>query len=119
MRKEFKITLIILSALALLNVLFVPIFDVWGGLFPSDVEKDFFDIIEILFNDSDAWDLWSVVLTVSIFVPTLIMFIMSFTGQKWLFLSVNVVGIILWFKQIIDYGMEDDGFEDLLDFEDG
>lgn len=119
MRKEFKVTLVVLSALALLNVLFVPIFDVWGGLFPSDVECNFAGVIEEIFEDSDAWRHWVVILTTSIFVPTLIMFFMSFTGKKWLFLSANVVGIILWFKQIIDYGMEDDGFEDLLDFEDG
>ena len=119
MRKEFKIPLIVLSALALANVLFVPIFDVWGGLFPSDVDCNFAWVIEDIFEDSDAWRHWVVVLTMSVFIPTLIVFFMSFTGKKGLFITSNVIGIVLWFKQIIDYGMEDDGFEDLLDFEDG
>lgn len=32
---------IILSSLALLNVVFVPVFDVWGGLFPDNPEYGF------------------------------------------------------------------------------
>ncbi len=119
MSKSTKTTLTVLSIFALLNVLFVPIFDVWGGLFPSDVEYNFADVIEDIFEDPDAWRHWVVVLTMSIFIPTLIMFIMSLTGKKGLFITANAIGIGIWLKQIIDYGMEDDGFEDLLDFEDG
>ena len=119
MSKSTRPILIMLSVFALLNVVFVPIFDVWGGLFPSDVDRTFFEVIEIVFEDSDDWSLWVVQLTMSIFIPTLFMFIMALIGNKGLFLTSNIIGIILWFKQIIDFGMEDDGFEDLFDFEDG
>lgn len=119
MSKSTRPILIMLSVFALLNVMFVPIFDVWGGLFPSDVDRSFFDVIEIVFEDADDWSLWVVQLTMSIFVPTIFMFIMSLIGNRGLFITSNVIGIVLWFKQIIDYGMEDDGFEDLFDFEDG
>ena len=119
MNKSTRPILIMLSVFALLNVMFVPIFDVWGGLFPSDVDRSFIDVIEIVFEDADDWSLWVVQLTMSIFVPTIFMFIMSLIGNRGLFITSNVIGIVLWFKQIIDYGMEDDGFEDLFDFEDG
>lgn len=119
MSKSTRPILIMLSVFALLNVVFVPIFDVWGGLFPSDVDRNFFEVIEIVFEDADDWSLWVVQLTMSIFIPSVFMFIMSLVGKRGLFITANVVGIILWFKQIIAYGMEDDGFEDLFDFEDG
>lgn len=117
-KKSRQPALIILSVVALLNVMFVPIFDVWGGLFPSDVEYNFADVIEDIFKDSDAWRHWAVIITMSIFIPTLIMFFISLTGKKGLFITANVIGIVIWFKQIIDYGMEDNGFERLFDLDD-
>lgn len=91
----------------------------WGGLFPSDVETNFADVITMIFNDSDCWRHWCVGISMSIFIPSVFMMIMSCIGQKGLFIVADVVGIILWFKQILSYGAEDDGFEDLVDFEDG
>ncbi len=111
--------LIVLSVVALLNVMFVPIFDVWGGLFPSDVDDNFFEVVEMLFKNANYyWDLWVVQITVSILLPSIFMLIFSLVGARKLFITANVIGILIWFKQIIDYGMEDDGFESLFDFDD-
>lgn len=118
MRKEVQPVLIVLSILALLNVMFVPIFDVWGGLTPSDVDTTFFEVIEAVFEDEDCWNYWVVQLTMSIFIPSLFMFIAALCGGRGFFITSNVIGIIIWFKQIIDYGMEDDGFSDMFDFDD-
>jgi len=117
MRKEIQPVLIIFSILALLNVMFVPIFDVWGGLIPSDVDTTFFEVIEAVFEDEDCWRHWVVIFTMSIFIPSLFMFIAALCGSRGFFITSNVIGIIIWFKQIIDYGMEDDGFSDMFDFD--
>lgn len=120
MNKSVRLVLITLSVFALLNAMFVPIFDVWGGLFPSDVDDNFFEVIEMIFKDGgDAWDYWVVQFTITIFVPSLMMFVASLSGRKRFFVTVNIIGILMWILQIIlyviDNGLEDDPF----DFEDG
>lgn len=118
MNKTVQPILIILSVFALLNVMFVPIFDVWGGLFPSDVDYNFFDVLKMISKDGDAWRKWVVQFTITIFVPSLMMFIASLTGSKGFFVTVNIIGILLWIRQIIDYGLDND-FDNAFDFEDG
>lgn len=119
MSKSVKTTLIILSTFALLNVMFVPIFDVWGGLFPSEVDDNFFDVIKMIFKEGgDAWRHWVVLFTITIFVPSLMMFVASLTGSKGFFVTVNIIGIVLWIRQIVDYGTDND-FDSSFDFEDG
>ncbi len=103
MNKTYRAILIVLSLIALLNVIFVPIFDMWGGLFPESVEYDFFDVMDMVMNDDNCWDYRVVALTMSIFVPTVLMFVMALLGSKPLFLIVDAVGIILVVKQLIDY----------------
>lgn len=119
MNKFVQPVLITLSVFALLNVMFVPIFDVWGGLFPSDVDYNFFDVLKMISKDGgDAWDYWVVQFTITIFVPSLIMFVASLTGSKGFFVTVNVIGILLWIRQIVYYGMDND-FDGSFDFDDG
>lgn len=118
MSKSTRPVLITLSLFALLNVMFVPIFDVWGGLFPSNVDDNFFDVIKMVFKDGDTWRMWVVRFTVTIFAPSLMMFVASLTGNKGLFVTVNIIGIILWVRQIIEYGINND-FDNSFDFDDG
>lgn len=119
MNKTTRIVLIILSVVVLLNIMFVPIFDVWGGLFPSDVDRDFFDVLECFFENDDAWSLWVVQLTISFSMSAVLMLIMSLVGRKGLFIAANIIAIVVWFKQIIVDYVGEDGFNALLDFEDG
>lgn len=116
MRKETKISLIVISALALLNVMFVPIFEVWGGLTPDNISFDFFEIMEALSNGGDCWNRRVVQLTVFIFGPSLFMFAMSLIGQRGLVIASSVAGVVFWFIQIYDY-VDRFGVDDLLDFE--
>lgn len=83
---------LIISILALLNVVFVPIFDVWGGLFPGDPDDNFFDAIGYAFEGE--FDMWVVIFTLTIFIPSLFMFIFSFTSKNKLFRISSIVGII-------------------------
>ncbi len=114
---------IILSVLSLLNILFVPIFDVWGGLFPSSPEYSFFDVVEMIFEDSDAWHYWSVILTVSVFIPVVLMLIASIMENRTFILISSGLGIFLWLKNMGSYmkqiGDLEDIFMDLFDFDDG
>lgn len=119
MNKSVQPILIMLSAFALLNVMFVPIFDVWGGLFPSNVDYNFFDVIKMIFKEGrDAWRHWVVLFTITIFVPSLMMLVASLSGKKGFFVTVNIIGILLWIRQIVDYGINND-FDYSFDFEDG
>ena len=120
MKKKEKIIMLFFSAVALLNVMFVPIFDVWGGLFPNDVKRDFFDVIDIIVEDGqEGWQLWVVQLTMIIFIPSICMFVMAFVGSKKGFIIACCVGVIVWTMKIYEYMQKNDGIEELLDFEDG
>ena len=105
MNQTAKFFLITLSMLALFNVMFVPIFDVWGGLFPKDTTHTFFDVMEIVFIDvdTDAWSLWVVQLTMSIFIPSILMLFASLIESKVLFITFNVVGIFLLSEKIYKF----------------
>lgn len=70
-------SLIILSIINLLVVLFAPIYSVWGGLFPSEY-KNFFDVVELI--DRGDTSLWVVHFSLSIMIPTVCMLIF-FSGQ--------------------------------------
>lgn len=119
MNKSVQPILIMLSVFALLNVMFVPIFDVWGGLFPSNVDYNFFDVIKMIFKEGrDAWRHWVVLFTITIFVPSLMMLVASLSGKKGFFVTINIIGILLWIRQIVDYGIDND-FDYSFDFEDG
>ena len=118
MNASVRVKSIVFSVLSLLNVMFVPFFDVWGGLFPSDVDNNFFDVFEGVLTTADAWEYWVVHMTMSVFVPTVVMFFAALLNKRKLFLVSNAVGIILWFIQIIGYGLEDDGFSSMFDFDD-
>lgn len=72
----------IISMIALINVIFVPIFDVWGGLFPSDPDGNFFYVVEALFNDPEAFFEWVVMFTAAAFIPGVLMLIFSVSNNK-------------------------------------
>lgn len=119
MKRENRIILIIISALSLMNVIFVPVFDVWGGLLPRHVDSNFFDVVDMIFNYKDSWSYWVVLITVSIFIPCIFMLVMSLLGKKKLYVVFNIAGIVLWIGLIIGFGIEDDGFDEIFDFDDG
>ncbi len=120
MNKKTKNILICLSSLALLNSVFVPIFDLYGGFFPKEVEEGFSEVIKKVTSDSGAWRYWSVSLTMSIFLPSLLMFCLSWTGNVKLFALSNALAIIIWIKNFIfDFGIKADRMDELFGAEYG
>lgn len=115
MRKGSYITLSILS---LLNIVFVPSFDIWSGLFPSDYENTFFGAIRDLFTDSDAIHYWSVIIVLSVFLPCILMIISAVLDNKVFYSVSSGLGIILWFRTAISY-IKQYGIVDFFDFDDG
>lgn len=87
---------IIISILALLNVIFIPIFDVWGGLFPEDPDTNFFETIECALNGELEY--WFVIFTLIYFIPSVFMFFSSFTKSNVafkLFASLGFIAAVL------------------------
>lgn len=109
---------IVLSALSIFNIIFIPSFDVWGGLFPSHPDANFFEIIETIFTDNDAFYYWSVVIVVSVLIPAIAMLIGAILDNKPVFLISSLVGIILWFRFIIVY-INQNELSALFDFDSG
>lgn len=109
---------IVVSALSIFNIIFIPSFDVWGGLFPSHPDANFFEIIETIFTDSDAFYYWSVVIVVSVLIPAIAMLIGAILDNKTVFLISSLVGIILWLRFIIAY-INQNELSDLFDFDSG
>ncbi len=110
--------LIVLSIVALLNVIVVPVFDVWGGLFAKNATKfTFFHVIESIFEDPDNWNLWVVQITLSILLPSIFMFIFSLVGARKLYITSTIVGIVLWFRIIVQF-ISQKGVSYVFDFDD-
>lgn len=109
---------IVLSILSLLNIVLIPSFDVWGGLFPSHPDDNFFDVIETIFTDSDAFHYWSVIIVVSVLIPAVVMLIGAVLDNKPIFALSSLSGILLWFKFIISY-IHQYELSELFDFDDG
>lgn len=117
-KKSRQPALIVLSVVALLNVIVVPVFDVWGGLFAKNATKfTFFHVIESIAKDPDNWNLWVVQITLSILLPSIFMLIFSLVGTRKLFITSTIVGIVLWFRIIVQF-ISQKGVSYVFDFDD-
>lgn len=116
MQKISKLQVII-SILALLNVIFIPVFDVWGGLFPSSPDYNFFDVMEYLFT-GENWTYNVFLFTMAIFIPTIIMLIFAILGLKRPAKISAIAGIICVVVRLICFAVEY-GVDYLYDFDDG
>lgn len=106
---------IIISVIAILNVLFMPIYDVWGGLFPGVPDDNFIDVIEYVFEGE--FDYWVVIFTMSIFVPSVLMLIASFSKENKLYSIFAGLGIGLVLLNLIRYLTQQELY-DVFDFAD-
>lgn len=92
----------IIALLAILNIMFVPIFDVWGGLFPYNVQDDFWHIMRHHVFGYGGWN-DPTILTMFIFIPTAIMFIFALLGlRKATYLSA-VCGVFIMIIMLLIY----------------
>ena len=113
-----RVKYIVLSVLSLLNIVLIPSFDTWSGLFPSDYENTFLGAVEDVLTDSDAIHYCSVIIVLSVFIPSLLMLVSAVLDKKVLYSLSSVLGIILWFRTAISYTKQY-GIADLFDFDDG
>ena len=113
-QKNLNMAQLIVAIIALLNVMFVPIFDVWGGLFPGHVDDNFWDVI---FGHCDS-DQWVVVFTVAIFVPTFFMVLFSIIRTQKLAKISGAVGLAWMVIDLIRFVNQYE-FDYLFDFDDG
>ncbi len=113
-----RVKYIILSVLSLLNIMLIPSFDTWSGLIPSDYENTFLGAVEDVFTDSDAIHYWSVIIVLSVFIPSVLMLVSAVLNKKVLYSLFSSLGIILWFRTAISYTKQYD-IADFFDFDDG
>lgn len=113
-----RIKYIILSILSLANIMLVPSFVVWEGLIPSKYENTFFEVVKDVFADSDAIHHWSVIIVLSVLIPSVLMLISAALDKKVLYSASSALGIILWVRIAISYIRQYD-IGDFFDFDDG
>ncbi len=113
----YRKSYLIVSILSLLNVLFVPVFDVWGGLIPSQPEESFFDAVELIFTESDAFQYWIVIFEMTIFIPSVLMLVASLIHKKSFCIAAPTIGILLWLQLMLRYTAQN-GVEEVLHFDD-
>lgn len=115
MGQTTKKALIVISVLCLLNVFFLPIFEIFGGLFPDDTTS-FVEVLEAAFEDGDAWDYRVVRFTMFIFLPSVFLLIGALSGSKGSCVLASGAGIVLWFINMIDL-ISDTDIELVMDFD--
>lgn len=114
LKKRRDMKQVIVSLLALLNVMFVPLYDVWGGLFPGDVDETFWDVI----TGQCETNAWVFVFTIAVFVPTAFMLIFSLAKARRLARLSGAVGLVWMVIDLIRYvNQYEIGY--LFEFEDG
>lgn len=102
---------ITISIIGILNSVLVPMYDVWGGLFPEDPGISFFDIVEAVFTDSDAFSYWPVIVTVPAFIGSMALFIAAVFNSR-VFCNVfsilnSVIYLYIYIRLFAQFGAED------------
>lgn len=103
MSKKIRISLIIISVLGLLDVIFLPVFSAFGGLFPTNVDMPFLEVIDAAFNMEGAFDLWVVRFTFAILISFVIVLIAALLADKITFIITNALGIVLISIQMFQF----------------
>lgn len=111
-----KIKKLIFSLASLINVMFVPIFDVWGGLFPGRPDYSFLDALG--FAADGEFDSWLVDLTLAAFIPAVLMLLSSFTNDGVLFKIFSALGALSVAGLLFMYASQN-GMDYLFDFDYG
>lgn len=112
--RSVRVPQIVVSVLAILNVMFVPIFDVWGGLFPSNPDSNFWDVI----SGNCESDEWVFIFTLAILIPSGLMLLCSILKAKVLARIAGFWGLICLIALLVRFVSEYE-FSYLFDFDDG
>ena len=113
-RRSAMIPQIVVSVLAVLNVMFVPIFDVWGGLFPSNPDSNFWDVISGNCESNEC----VFIFTLAILIPSGLMLLFSILKAKVIARIAGFGGVICLIALLVRFVSEYE-VSYLFDFDDG
>ena len=92
--KKGFLPLVMLSLALMANILFVPMFSIWGGLFPSGSTHTFVDALDGLDRFfGGSYRLWPEIFIWSAFVPAVILLISALTKGKIMAMLSSAAGI--------------------------
>lgn len=103
MSKAAKRFYIIMSVLALTNVILAPMHSMGGGMLTDSAEYNFVRIIGDVFMVKGTLSLWVVHMTLGVFIPSVIMLASAFTRMRFIFALANTLGILVWFINFFRY----------------
>lgn len=109
-------SLIVLSIIQLFTIVFIPMFDVWGGLFPGDADYHFWDVVANLFEGTD-FNMWIELFSWSAFVPAVILLISSIAKGRIVPLLSSASGAGLLLFNLFSF-IDQNSLSDVFDFED-
>ncbi|MBQ5968753.1 MAG: zinc ribbon domain-containing protein [Clostridia bacterium] len=90
---------LIISLLAVLNVIFLPLFSAGSGVFPSEMRSTF---LEVVTGKYEIYD-WPVALTALIFLPSMLMTVLSILKAQITTKLTGLVGLILMVGALLKY----------------
>ena len=114
MTKGSRVFFIIISALILSSVLFLPMHSEGSGMLVWKAEYNFARIVGDILMEEGTLSLWVVHMTLGVFVPAVVMLATAFTRMRWLYSLANTLGILAWFFNFFRYAF-DKGFLYLID----
>ena len=102
--KNSRITYLVVSILALFNVLFLPVYPApeWV-LAETGTSLGFYNAMYMLLRLPDPLNYWTVSFTLAVFVPSIILFVCALIGKQIPFLLSTLAGITLWSVMIWQY----------------
>lgn len=106
MTKGSRIFFVIISALILSSVLFLPMYSQGQGMLVWHSEYNFARIIGDILMEEGTLSLWVVHMTLGVFVPAVVMLACAFTRMRWLYSLFNTLGILVWFFNFFRYAFE-------------
>jgi len=90
---------LIISLLSLLNVIFLPLYSAGNGVFPNEMRSTF---LEVVTGKYEIYD-WPVALTVLIFLPSMLMTVLSIIKAQITTKLTGLVGLILMVGALLKY----------------
>lgn len=95
--KKTRLVYLILSVLALFNVLFLPIYAVPEWVMAETGSKlGFYNAVQMLLYLPSPLEYWTVYMTLAIFVPCFALFVSALIGRQIPFLLSSLAGVTLW-----------------------
>ncbi len=106
MTKASRIFFIIISALILSSVLFLPMHSEGEGMLVFKAEYNFARIVGDLLMEEGTLSLWVVHMTIGVFLPAVVMLATALTRMRWLYSLSNTLGIAVWFLNFFRYALK-------------